>query len=245
MAEKILLDTTKIKIVPIEDVFANSWNPKEDNTEEYQTIKRGIEENGLDGFIWVRWKEKKGKEQTYEVVDGMQRYTACKELGYTRIPIYDFEDISLRKAQQKTLWFQAQVPFDEIKLSELLADIIKSGENVNVPYTEEQMQNYLKLADFDWDAYNSEKPNDDEGGAGKTIKVTDDQYAVIADAIDKVKTDSDEKRISDGRALELICADFLGGPTSSLAGVTEEAFATDANQEPFPTQEESSEEYQH
>lgn len=242
--DKLVYDSKKISVVNIDSVRPNSWNPKVKEAEEYKQVLESIKENGLRETIKVR--ENPGddsKFDLYEILDGEQRWTACKELGYTKVIIYNEGVVSDKKAREDTLWWQTQVPVDEIQLSELLADLVKNYTDVKVPYTEEQMQNYLKLADFDWDAYNSEKPPDDtDNGGSETIKVTGDQYAVISDAIEKVKADSDEKKISDGRALELICADFLGGPTSSLVDAITEAEDFD----PHPSEQaESSEEYQH
>lgn len=44
-----------------------------------------------------------------------------------------------------------------------------------------------------------------------TIAVTEDQHAVIRHAIDRVRASEHDDTITDGRALELVAADFIAG----------------------------------
>jgi hypothetical protein len=53
-------------------------------------------------------------------------------------------------------------------------------------------------------------PDKDKGG-GENIKVTMNQYEVIVGAIAKVRNELEDNNVSEGRCLELICADFLSG----------------------------------
>lgn len=153
---KVLFDPTKIRFVPIDDVIPNEYNPKDKQTPEYLTIKNGIEKKGLRGVIYVRWKEKINDRQTYEIVDGEQRWTACKELGIKEIPIYDFEDMPVSEAKQMTVWYEQQVPFNELKLADLIKDIVTNVPDYHLPYTKEQIEEYLKMSDFSWEQYNGE-----------------------------------------------------------------------------------------
>lgn len=52
--ERIEFDPKNIKIVPITEVRPNTWNPKDKDTEEYAIVKQGIETNGLEAPIYVR-----------------------------------------------------------------------------------------------------------------------------------------------------------------------------------------------
>jgi hypothetical protein len=59
-----------------------------------------------------------------------------------------------------------------------------------------------------------EKPEKEEGGlAGDDVKrsitMTHDQFEVVTRAITKLRAREEDPEITDGRALELICADFL------------------------------------
>ena len=76
-------------IVKIDQVVPNTWNPKEsiedseENREHYEEIKEEINKKGLFEAITVREIVK----DSYEILDGFHRWTACKELGYKEIRI--------------------------------------------------------------------------------------------------------------------------------------------------------------
>jgi hypothetical protein len=153
----IVFDPTKIKVVPIDDVIPNTWNPKDDETEELLQVINEIKSKGLRAPVYVRHREILAGVQKYEIADGEQRWTACKKLNYKVIPIYDWEDLPLKEAQEMTLGFQVQVPFNEIKLAHLLKEMVeKYSDNLQVPYTPEQIKNYLDMANFDWASYKGE-----------------------------------------------------------------------------------------
>jgi hypothetical protein len=59
-----------------------------------------------------------------------------------------------------------------------------------------------------------EKPEKEEGGLDgddvkRSITMTHDQFEVVTRAITKLRAREEDPEITDGRALELICADFL------------------------------------
>jgi hypothetical protein len=192
------------KIVPIDEVRPNSWNPKDEDTEEYQIVKKSIETRGQREAISVR------QNKDYEILDGEQRWRACKELGWEKVLIYDWGEISDKDAKEETIWKEIQVPFNEIKLAELVAQHTAENPDFNLPFSDEQIQAYKDMASFDWDQYNQDN-NTDEMEEIRTIniKCTMSQYKLIMDTINKVKDETDSS--SEGRALELIIADYLAG----------------------------------
>lgn len=193
---EITFDKAKLKIVKISEVRPNDWNPKKKDTEEYQKVKLSIEENGLRIPIIVR--ENKG----YEIIDGEQRYTACKDLGYTDLIIYNEGEMLDEKAKALTIWYQQQVPFDKILEAGLVLEI---GE-LPLPYTDIEIQEMKDIAEFDWTAV---EPEDLEDVEFRTFsaKLHKAQYEVVMKAINKVQK---IEEVSLERALELICADYLG-----------------------------------
>ena len=48
-------------------------------------------------------------------------------------------------------------------------------------------------------------------GKGRTVWVTSDQYETVLNAIRAVREDASAPSMSEGMALEYICADFLSG----------------------------------
>lgn len=195
-------DLSKIKKVKITEVRPNTWNPKEKNHAKVQDIKKSIETMGFKQPISVR--QNKG----YEILDGEQRYTAMLELGATEIYIYDNGVISDEDAQSETIWWQVQVPFDEIKLAPLVVSLFDMGKPL--PYTQQEVEDFRQMAEFDFNQYETNRPDFEDGVKTLNIKMGKDAYNVVMQAIEKCKQ-TDPDNISEARAVELIAADYLGG----------------------------------
>jgi len=146
-------EISKVKKVVIDKIRPNTWNPKDKGTEDFEKIKKGIKLKGLRIPIVVR------ENNGYEIIDGEQRYTACKELGFKEVLIYDEGKVSDQEAKELTIWYQQQVPFEEIKLAELVTDIVKN-EDFELPYSDDEIQTYKEM--FDFDNYESDRPEDDK-----------------------------------------------------------------------------------
>lgn len=200
-------DPSKIIKVPIDKVEPNDYNPKEKNTKEYKNVVESIRRNGLKQPIFVR--EVDGNEK-YVVVDGEQRLTAANELGYTEIYVYNLGKISEEEAKALTIWFEVQVPFSEVELAPIVVELNKL--DITLPYTDEEIVTFEKMTQFDFDtAYNEGGPQNDElDDEMKTlnIKMTPEQFETVDGAIKYIV---EHEEVSEGRALELLCANGLTG----------------------------------
>jgi len=196
----ISFDSAKVKTVKIGEVRPNTWNPKDKNTDDFQKVKKGIKLKGQKQPITVR------ENDGYEIIDGEQRLTACKELGFEDIVIYNEGEVSDKEARELTIWYQQQVPFNEIELATLVKGLYQYPD-LELPYTSEEMKDLLDLEAFDWGQDNDSEF--EEGVRTLQIKMSEGQYKIIKEAIEKVKK---ETVSPDGRALELICAEFMNSP---------------------------------
>ena len=201
MGLDITYDKSKLKVVKLEEVRPNTWNPKEKDHANVKFIEQSIKSIGFNEPIRVR------ENNGYEIIDGEQRWTAARNLGLKEVIIYNEGVVSDKDARAKTLWWQVQIPFDDVKLAYEVAQL--SEEDVALPYTAEQIEDFKAMAEFDFDQYNAERPEFDDDGM-KTLKVVlgEEAYNVVMQAIAKVQAENDN--ISEARAVELICADFLG-----------------------------------
>jgi hypothetical protein len=197
----IKFDTKKIKTVSIDMVKPNTWNPKQKHTEEQKKIKKGIELKGQRLPIIVRETDK-----GYEILDGEQRYTSCLELGFKEVLIYNEGKVSDKEAKELTIWYQQQVPFDDLELSELLKDLSQYPD-LELPYTDEEIKDITDL-DMDFE----DEPEFNGGVRTLLIKMPEDQFKVITSAIKKVQ---EELGSNDARALEFICVEFLNSPNGT------------------------------
>ena len=131
-------DPDNIKIVGIDEVKPNSWNPKLENTPEFQKIVESIQVNGFKSPIIVR-----ETDEGYEICDGQQRWTAAKQLGFDKIYIYNLGKISEAEAKSVTLWMETQVKFNEIELAPLVAEL--NDLKIDIPYSEDEVQDYIQI----------------------------------------------------------------------------------------------------
>lgn len=196
-------DISKIKKVPIDEVRPNTWNPKERNEVIIDYIKNSIKQMGFKQPVSVR------QNDGYEILDGEQRWTAMKEMNAEYIYIYDNGIVSDEDAKSETINWQIQVPFDNIKLAPLVIELADLG--YKLPYSEIEIEEFRNLSEFDFDQYNEDKPEfDDDEVRTFSVKMSKEAYNIVLEAITKCQN-IDSDNISEARAIELICADYLGG----------------------------------
>ena len=147
------------KIVGIEEIKANDYNPKlsyKDSPElmiEFDKLKKSLEYHGQIDPLLVR-EVKSG----YELVNGYHRLEAMKELKWKRVEIKDLGKISRIEAIKKALSTEElRIPLDVIEVAELIKGIKDSeGSLEGLPYLEEEIENKIKLLNFDWSKYESD-----------------------------------------------------------------------------------------
>jgi len=197
-------------VVDIDKVKPNNYNPKPDFKEseelkiEFNRIKNSLYHHGQLDPIQVR-ELKDGK---YEIVNGYHRWLAMKELGMKKVEIKNLGKISRKEAIKIALSLEeTKIPLDVLEVAELVKNLKKIGEGL--PYSMEEIQNKISLLEFDFDKFKEEAiiPEDIDM-VTLTLKVTPEQKEIILRGIEYLK---EKEGVSEGRALELIVADFLAG----------------------------------
>ena len=84
----------KIEYVDIDSIKPYKNNAKLHPAEQIEQIKKSIEEFGMDDPIGI-WKD--------EIVEGHGRLIACKELGYTEVPIIRLDHLTDEERKAYTL----------------------------------------------------------------------------------------------------------------------------------------------
>jgi len=147
------------------------------------------------------------------IAAGHTRVKAATELGGTHVPYIRAEHLTdaqikaFRLADNRTGDY---ADWDYEALSGELEVLQGLGDDVlgMAGFPEYEIQNYLSAT------FNPGQEQDDDtstgGGGGHVVKLTDDQWALIEQAVALVKQQADDS-VSDGRAIELICADYLAG----------------------------------
>lgn len=183
----IEFDPKNIKIVPIDKIRANEWNPKVKDTEEYKKIVNSIQVNGFKQPIIVR--SKKDGDTDYEILDGEQRWRACQELGFDKIYIYDAGDVPDDEAKSVTIWMETQVRFSELQLAPLVAEL--NELKIEMPYSDEEVEDYLNMLKFDFYApeitYLKVRMTEEDLNAMKKV-LTDYMEANNVDEVEAIMT---------------------------------------------------------
>ena len=185
-------DPSKILKVSIDKVEPNDYNPKKKETDEYKKVVESLKLNGLKQPIFVRQIE---GNDNFVIVDGEQRYTAAKELGYTEVYVYNLGFISEEEAKALTIWMEVQVPFEELQLAALVTEM--KDLDFELPYTEEEIADYVAMAGFDFSTSEKEdKEEADDGLIELNIRMTKAQYDFVESCLKAVskKYDCDEAK---------------------------------------------------
>ncbi|MBC8588076.1 IbrB-like domain-containing protein [Paratissierella segnis] len=123
--KKIEFPVLNVKMIPIEKVVANDYNPNKVAGPEMKLLKKSIEEDGYTQPIVVIYDE---EQDLYTVVDGFHRYRCAKEYwDLKEIPCTVIEkDIKNRMAS--TIRHNRARGTHQIKdMSVIVADLYKMG----------------------------------------------------------------------------------------------------------------------
>lgn len=88
------MDKLKIEYIDINSIKEYENNAKLHPKEQIEQIKKSIELFGMDDPIGI-WKD--------EIVEGHGRLIACKELGYTEVPIIRLDHLTDEERKAYTL----------------------------------------------------------------------------------------------------------------------------------------------
>ena len=216
---KIIFDQGKLKIVALNTVRPNTWNPKDEDTIEYHRIVESIRQNGQRLPIVVR------ELDGYEVIDGEQRWRGMKELGAKKILIYNEGEVGDQRARELTIAYEQQVPFSPIDLAELVGGLLTQFEDVQLPYEEGAIEEMKALLEFDWDANYGDDGKDKDPGGEKwhrmIFRIPDSALPVIESELDRIGgllelDPALHEEVKRGLILEKICVLSAQTPTESL-----------------------------
>jgi hypothetical protein len=202
-------------VVPINELTPNDFNPKPvyDSTEElkieFERIKDSIKNHGQVDPIIVREPPEK-PEVKYEIVNGFHRWVAMKELGFEKVEIKNLGKISKNEAIKIALSLEeTKIPLDVIEVAKLVKNLKEIGEWQGLPYSLDEINTKISLLEFNFDKFGEVVIPEDIDIVSLVFKVTKEQKEVIVQAIDKIVK---KEKVTEGRALELICASFLAEP---------------------------------
>jgi len=115
----------KQKIVDIEMLFANNYNPNRMPKTEMTLLKDCIMKYGFLFPIIVSWDE---NEKKYRIIDGFHRYETLKDLGARQVSIVDL-DLSYHDAVQLTVLMNRIKGMHQV---ERMSDLVVNLENLGL-----------------------------------------------------------------------------------------------------------------
>ena len=200
--------------IRVRDLVPNPWNP---NRMDDEMLRKEVESIKAFGFVDPITVRPFGK--IFQIIDGEHRWKAASELGLAEVPciVLDVDD---ETAEQLTIVLNdLRGKPNEERLAALVRDLSTRRSMLDLervlPYKRERLAEMIaeRKADFDWDALKRPKPEEKQEEARQWVervyRLPHTAAQVIDDAIGKVRTGEDIS--DDWRALELICADYLGG----------------------------------
>lgn len=200
------------------DLRPNTWNPNRMDDFMYAKELESIKRFGFAVPIVVR-----STATGLEIVDGEHRWRAAKELGITKVPIWDLGRLSDIDAKQLTIVLnETRGKADKQLLSKLVSDLLgwesaPALETV-LPFSHEEFADLAKLANFDWQELENLSSSVGELKKSEWVEriyrlpreVAEVIDAAIARVKDNVKREMDDD-LTDWQALEVLAADYLAG----------------------------------
>jgi hypothetical protein len=153
-----IVDQSKFKAIEADKLVKAAWNYKTDNAELGAKLVENIKRNGQIENIIVRQLE----TGFYEVVNGNHRLDALKTIGAKRVMCYDLGKVTAQEAYRVAIETnETKFSTDVVKLGGLISEIA-SGSSVDeliasMPYSAQEMENFIGMASFDFDKYKEEE----------------------------------------------------------------------------------------
>lgn len=149
--------TTTKKIVPINQITPNRWNPNVQSKEMFAKGKQSVETLGMLGSILVR--ETAG---CYEILDGEHRWRYCLELGYTEVPVETMGEIDDKQAMALTVLINNIHGKDDVEKRAKIFAALDEGQLQLMPFTAEEIENEKNLFKFDFSKYEKNLPTPED-----------------------------------------------------------------------------------
>jgi len=187
-------------MVPVDKVKPNPKNPNKHPESQVQLLAKVIKRQGWRAPVTI-------SKLSGFIVRGHGRFMAARLLGVSEVPV-DYQDYKTVKEEYADLLADNKIAesaeFDFALASDLLREMDVDEREVS-GFFEHELETLLA---GEWSPPEKEEMPDGSGSDMVKFIATREQATVIRGAIDSV-VKNEKTTISDGRALELICANFL------------------------------------
>lgn len=214
---------TQIIEIDIDDLIKADWNYKSEGTpEEIEKLVESIHEDKSAGVMAVR-EIIINNALRFEVIDGNHRLEAIKAVGWEKVPCENFGRISKAKAitiarRRNRQWFSDDIlKYAELFKNDVLPELSLDQLEKFMPDSREEMENFSKLLEFDWNQFNG--AGDGEDGEHPNLKaikflVPEETYNLWLKWKERVKKIPGYD--SDGKVFEFAVIEALNKTAESL-----------------------------
>lgn len=196
------------------ELHPNAWNPNVMSQEDYDKALESIERFGFVDPITVR-EDLKG----FEIIDGENRWRAASERRLPTVPIIVLE-VDDDDARALTIVLnELRGQPDPTRLAALVQDLASRRPMAELervlPFRRSQLAEMVaaRREEIDWDRLQAPQPvaqTDKTRWVERVFRLPADAAAVVDDAIARASA-SEGENLAQWQALELVCADYLGG----------------------------------
>lgn len=199
------------RVVDIDTVRPNPWNPNRQSDFRYDKELASIREYGFVDPPTVR-SGRPGEpfDGWVELIDGEHRWRAAKELGFKRIPVIDLGEMTDARARVLTdLLNNLRGENDRQKWATMIRSALadEPGLVSLLPYPQAEIDDMLRSVEFDWNNLDDGDP--DPRGDPDSVKLvfvlTEAQAAAVSRALARAKPG---KKTDDATALVTVCRAF-------------------------------------
>jgi ParB-like nuclease domain len=173
------MDATKVlnlqtKIVPIDRVHPNPWNPNKQDERTYEAQRQSIRDYGFIDPVTCRRHpvDAKGRlvgergkdfsDEEWQIIDGFHRWSIAREEGYADVliafdPTTTWSDERAKKLT--AIFIETRGDPDVALMGKLLHDLQEAlgpdSEELltGLPYSHAELDHLLQIGEVDWDAW--------------------------------------------------------------------------------------------
>jgi hypothetical protein len=203
----------------------NPWNPNKTKPRQQKAIAESLATYSQIIDIIVR-----PNGDRYQIIDGEHRYDELTEDVYVTV-LHGLSDADAKKLT--VIMNETRGEADKIELAQLLADLsneLSSEELLNaLPYEQNELDELVKLAEVDWDNFNSSDDDEQPNFKGESDPTEDEfiklyivipkEALLVADQAKELISQERElnknKDIAWGQVLESLAADYISGASYS------------------------------
>lgn len=200
----------------------NAWNPNAQRPRNYEALRESVRDHGDIDPILCR--PHPDQPECYQIIDGEHRWRALRDEGF-HDALCDIVECDTPQAKKLTIILnETRGEADRLELAELLVELeadFGAGLRSGLPFSDDELADQLALGRVEWDGLHvgagagvalGGEADGDEARTAMTFALTQAQRDVVQQALGRARAVAGDVTLSDGRSLELLCADYLAGP---------------------------------